>query len=221
MTVLDRTDVYAMCPRCSCIVYLDGMVERMCESFPSLPCVLADDVESARIFAFRTNTGEVVVVDFEDKNLIDGYNWRVDKNGHVSALIEGKTVFIHRMVTHSTKDDPIIDHIHGEKRDNRKSQLRQATKAGNSQNRRKREGLSSRYNGVYYSQRESRWCASVQSKDEATGKRKNRHLGYYDSELAAAEAYNRVASALYGEFAKLNDLSEVSDNDHDRSTVVP
>ena len=34
------------------------------------------------------------------------------------------------------------------------------------------------------------------------------HIGYYDDVLVAAEAYNKKALELFGEFSKLNEVSE-------------
>lgn len=96
----------------------------------------------------------------------------------------------------------MIDHKNGNGLDNRRSNLRFCTNAQNQHNQRKwgsRSGkpLSSRYKGVSWHRR-GHWRAKIQ----AQGKR--RYLGQFQSEEAAARAYDRAARELHGEFAVLN-----------------
>jgi hypothetical protein len=91
-----------------------------------------------------------------------------------------------------------IDHIDRDPANNRLANLRSATHAQNSRNRRKKAGSSSsQYKGVV-KVGPSRWDAYI-SKD---GKRI--YLGGYYSELEAAQAYDTAAQELHGEFACLN-----------------
>jgi hypothetical protein len=198
----DRTDLYAMCPTCSVCVFNNGEIQGDCGQLD--PCLLASDVslERGRVWPFRISDGTVVVIDLEDKSKALGYSWRRhDRTGHINAVIDGRTVQLHRLVMGAKDVSVLVDHRRHDVNDNRKSQLRKATRAENRQNTRKRAGASSRYLGVYFDERRG-WAASIQTQVE--GKRKNRHLGYHDDEWAAAEAFNRAASEAYGEYAVLN-----------------
>jgi hypothetical protein len=209
----DRTDIYAMCPACPLYILEDGEVHgECCSPGQSLcPLMYQGSVERARVYPFRVSTGEVIIVDFEDKPKVIGYNWRIDKSGHVTAIIDGKTVKLHRLVTNTDDPSTIIDHGNRDKRDNRKTNLRQATNQQNAANRSKAADTSSRYIGVYWATREGKWACSIQTK-VSTGRRKNQHLGYYATEREAGLAYNRAATALYGTFANLNVIEEDGDD---------
>jgi hypothetical protein len=81
-----------------------------------------------------------------------------------------------------------IDHINGITDDNRFENLREVTHRENCQNRRKhREG---RLFGTYFSKRFEKWHSRIQIE----GKRK--HLGLFETEQEAHEAYIKAFSEL-------------------------
>lgn len=209
--MITRTDIYAMCGVCNAYITDQGELIGACDQFETTddPCVFAFHLTGHEVYAFRLATGEVCVVDKEDKPKVFGYNWRKNRHGHVEAVIEGRKVFIHQLVLSERPEGTIPDHIHGDKLDNRKSQLRPATSLQNRRNRKKREGATSKYTGVYWSSTQNRWVASIQSKG-TDGKRNHRRLGSFLKEEDAARAWNKAALAEYGEFAPLN---KVEDND--------
>ena len=114
----------------------------------------------------------------------------------------------HRIVYYlETKIDPgllHIDHVNGVK-DNIK--LRVATSQQNGANRKKQnlyknKSCSSCYKGVSWHKRDQKWCAQIMINQKA------KYLGYFDSELEAALAYNNEALKYFGEYAQLNILIE-------------
>ena len=56
---------------------------------------------------------------------------------------------------------------------------------------------SSRFIGVHWNKQSQKWMVRI----------RNKYIGLFSSEMAAAEAYNRAAIQEYGEIAVLNDLS--------------
>jgi hypothetical protein len=105
---------------------------------------------------------------------------------------------MHRLILGLTSDDPLeVDHINGDRLDNRRSNLRVANQSQNLANQRKTRGAS-RYKGVDWHERHQLWRARIQ-KD---GKR--RLLGWFASEDEAGVAYNEAAVRLFGEYARLN-----------------
>ncbi|MFA5424164.1 MAG: HNH endonuclease [Phycisphaerae bacterium] len=93
----------------------------------------------------------------------------------------------------------VVDHINNDPLDNRRANLRIATRAQNACNRQKiRTEKSSQYIGVYFEKRTGRYTVKIRIK----GKRL--WLGRFTDELTAARAYDTAAKKHHGEFAKLN-----------------
>lgn len=95
-----------------------------------------------------------------------------------------------------------VDHINGDRSDNRIANLREVTVSQNQMNRRLRTllGKSSQYKGVYWRPARRRWVSEITAKGE------HFRLGSFKTERDAAVAYNRKAEALFGPFARLNDV---------------
>ena len=93
-----------------------------------------------------------------------------------------------------------IDHINGVRDDNRIVNLREATNAENSKNRKPRVGCSSRYKGVSLDKRFGKWEVKIKVNYKSI------YLGRYDNEEEAALAYNEAALKIFGGYAKINVL---------------
>ena len=93
----------------------------------------------------------------------------------------------------------LIDHIDGDKLNNKIENLRLTDHKGNARNARKwKSPTSSKFKGVSWYRWNGKWKASI--RENGTTK----HLGYFSRELAAAKAYDEAAIRLYKEFAVLN-----------------
>lgn len=88
----------------------------------------------------------------------------------------------------------LIDHINGNKIDNRINNLREAAYLGNAQNNIGRKGVSS-FKGVSWHKRILKWRAQIRSDG------KTFHLGYYDCEIDAHKSYREASLRLHGEFS--------------------
>jgi hypothetical protein len=96
-------------------------------------------------------------------------------------------------------DDLVVDHINHNGLDNRKANLRLATCAQNSYNRKQfRKRQTSKYTGVSWIKQIKKWRVII------CYKRKNIHIGYFKDEKQAAKAYDKAAKQYHGEFASLN-----------------
>lgn len=133
-----------------------------------------------------------------DNNVSDElYNeeWRVDTNGYVRRHAgNSKYIYLHREITNADVYY-MVDHINGNKLDNRESNLRLVSNQQNSFNSRRKTG---KYKGVSFSKSRNQWVAQIM-KDK-----QNYYLGRYDTQEEAARAYDKKAVELHGEHAKLN-----------------
>ena len=115
---------------------------------------------------------------------------------------KSKTHYVHRLVAEAFVDNPTekrtVDHIDSDRRNNCLSNLRFASVAENSRTTKKRSDCSSLYKGVCWYEPYKKWYARCMVD------RKRKHLGYFESEREAGEAYNRAAVDLHKEFARLN-----------------
>jgi HNH endonuclease len=132
-------------------------------------------------------------VDASDWRLVSAFKWKLSTKGYASRNVGGRdrrvTVFMHRFITgpHLSQQ---IDHINGDRLDNRRTNLRVCTSRQNQANR--RNGTGRRFKGV--SQRGNRFRARIGG----------RHIGTFDNEFDAAVAYDRAAVQEFGAFARLN-----------------
>lgn len=120
--------------------------------------------------------------------------------GYRQVGVAGKTYLAHRVIWHmlhgewSSKD---IDHINGDRSDNRLVNLREASRRENIRNGKGREHTS-KYKGVSWDKVRNKWTAY----GKVNGKVKN--LGRYENEEEAALAYDRFAEENFKQFARLN-----------------
>jgi len=107
---------------------------------------------------------------------------------------------MHRQIINPPKH-LVVDHINHHGFDNRKANLRPATRAQNSLNRPyifKRKDSPSKYKGVTWHKHKKKWQVQICF----GGKHKT--VGYFDDEIEAAKAYDEAAKYYHKEFAVLN-----------------
>lgn len=92
------------------------------------------------------------------------------------------------------------DHINGNGLDNRRQNLRVATKQQNAFNQRLNSRNNSGFRGVCWDRQHGAWRATIRIKQ------KRIHLGRFAEKIDAARAYNVAAKEMIGEFAKINDV---------------
>ena len=151
--------------------------------------------------------GEEIKVDDEDYENLSKLNWNCF-TGYARTYrrrkSEGnklKSELMHRIIM-GLPTELMVDHINGNKLDNRRCNLRLCNESQNGANRRKSIVHNNDYLGVTYHKRDNRYQTQVRHK----GKRY--YCGYFKTAEEAALAYNKKASELHGEFARLNILKD-------------
>jgi len=151
--------------------------------------------------------GKYAIVDPEDYERLSKHKWHANKGGATfyaarwAPRKRGKNltlIYMHRQVLNNPDSD-FIDHINHNGRDNRKANLRPATRAQNNYNRKKYDNNSySKYKGVSFKQKKQIWTAQIGLNN------KMMFLGYFKKEIDAAKAYDAAARKYHKEFAVTN-----------------
>lgn len=145
--------------------------------------------------------GKVALVDDEDFERVSKFKWGYTKNGsneyvrrttQVINKIGGDRVYLH----HEVFGKGFIDHKNGNGLDNRKENLRFATRSQNNCNRRKLDKNIPK--GVYFCKASKKPVYIAQIKFN----KKHYYLGRFKTAEEAHEAYKKKAIELHGEFAK-------------------
>lgn len=145
------------------------------------------------------------IVDDEDYEYLSQFKWQVSSNGYAVRWVlkheihHTQTYFMHRLLLKPNRDKE-IDHINGDKLDNRKENLRITNRSNNAANcaKKKYKNNTSQFKGVGWYPRNNCWRAVIRIKS------KYKHLGYFSNEIDAAKAYNKAAIKHFKQFANLN-----------------
>lgn len=168
--------------------------------------------------------GYVAEVDDDLSERLSQWKWstRVPDQDRVYAFrsIHGgrKHIHLHRQIMElalgrSLQPGEEVDHRDGNTLNNRRENLRVATRQqqlwnATKRNSRGRRATRSPYKGVVFRRpgrlgdppRRKPWNAMIRLNGKAVS------LGYYATDAEAALAYNRAAAQHFGEFARLNDV---------------
>lgn len=144
------------------------------------------------------------LVDYVDGKLIAKTNSKQRKvgdalssltdKGYLRSSVGGKSYRVHRLVFlhHHGYMPTQVDHIDGDRMNNRIENLREATSSQNNQNR--KATSSSGIKGVVWHKQSMKWVASI------CVNRKSVHLGSFLSIEEAALVANRARQSAHGEF---------------------
>lgn len=140
------------------------------------------------------------LVDDKDFLSLSRWRWFYCADGYVRARICGKKVTMHRLIN-NTPDNLSTDHIDGNKLNNQRYNLRNATTSENGFNRKiKQQNNSSGYKGVTWHKQTKKWQAQIMVQG------KQIYLGTFNEKRVAAYIYNEAAKKYHGTFARLNQL---------------
>jgi len=147
---------------------------------------------------------KVTIVDDEDYEKLAGYKWHAAKDRHTyyavrGVWINGKVVTLrmHREILGlSHGDGKLTDHENRNGLDNRRKNIRIATRSLNGHNRDTQKNNTTGYVGV--SRHYDKWKARIKVNGTSIS------CGDHVSPLIAAVAYDEAAIKYHGETARLN-----------------
>lgn len=144
--------------------------------------------------------GLFALVDDEEFQRLSQYTWRLHRQGYATRGGGCGNFMMHHEVFGKPPKGFMVDHINGNKLDNRRANLRLATKSQNNANSvpRRSASKSSSFKGVSWNEAAQGWRAQIQ-KDG-----KGRVIGLFADEVAAAYAYDLAAVETFGDFARPN-----------------
>lgn len=146
-------------------------------------------------------TGGVVLVDDADAALVTAHPWwAADGAGRTRYAITRGGIPMHRLIMAAPKGVE-VDHVNGDGLDNRRANLRLATRAQNAKNRPAQNDCASPFKGVMIRKGRNGGATFVVAIQQD---RERMKIGAYPSEHAAARAYDAAAKLFHGKFARTN-----------------
>ncbi len=144
--------------------------------------------------------GKFAVVDAADFEMLMRTKWHASRRVHsgifyAAGEIDGVRVYMHRLLS-GAKGGQCTDHRNGNSLDNRRCNLRIATRAENQMNQ-KGHGGTSKFKGVHKVP-SGRWKVQIRCRNQVYT------IGTFGTEEEGARAYDEAARRLHGEFARLN-----------------
>lgn len=144
--------------------------------------------------------GRVALVDDEDYECLASFRWCANRKGSTFYAVfrdHKKSTYMHRLLL-SAPADMLVDHISGDGLDNRRQNIRLATRAQNGMNRGRPANNTSGFKGVHFEVRTGRWRADIASEGGS------KCLGRFPDPEEAYAAYCDAAKELHGEFARVS-----------------
>ena len=124
---------------------------------------------------------------------------RTMTRGYRAFIVRRKTIYTHRAAwayVNGSWPKNTIDHINGNKSDNRISNLREATSGENNRNSKTPKSNTSGVKGVSWNSKHQRWRARVGIN------KKDIHVGEFLTIQQAENAIIEMRKTLHGEFAR-------------------
>ncbi len=140
---------------------------------------------------FYTDKNEPFYVDVDDVEKIKGYYWLIDAAGYVSSPF--LKIRLHRFIMECPKD-MYVDHISGDKSDNRKSNLRICTPQQNSFNKRHMTKNKTGIIGVHKNKK-GKYIAQISCNGKTI------HLGTFENLQDAKNKRIEAENKLFGDFS--------------------
>lgn len=158
--------------------------------------------------------GAYAIVDADSCEALKGVKWSSNGRGyaqrHISYPTDGRRrkkakLKMHRIIAGAAPGQ-LVDHINGDKLDNRRCNLRIVTKRQNNTNKTSSpHQKNGAFKGVQWVPEMNKWRAHIAGGAiKPDGCRRKIHLGYFADPVEAAKAYDAKAIELFGEYAGLN-----------------
>lgn len=154
----------------------------------------------------KLTQGKVAIVSDVDYMFLTQWGWYFYKGYAVRTSRKGEFTTRRQVPMHQVvmgrklfKNSLVYcDHKDRDGLDNLRSNLRLATPSQQNSNRGSSVGTS-RFRGVSWKSSNNKWVSQIQIEGVV------KHIGYFIDEQEAADAYDKMAISLFGEFACINE----------------
>lgn len=184
------------------------MAKRQLPSVDGIRQLMSYDPETGRLFWKERGPEWFVGTPQSPSKLAAWWNIRfagkeaftpTNSRGYHTAAIFSNMLLAHRVawaIHYGAWPEAFLDHINGDRADNRIANLRQATAAENGRNRGPQKNSVTGIKGVGWCKKSQKWRARV------IYQRKQHVVGYFDDISEAADAYAVAVKQYHGEFAR-------------------
>lgn len=135
------------------------------------------------------------IFDLEDYNLIKQYCWHTTSKGY----IQSSKIKLHRLIM-NCPDELVVDHISGNKTDNRKINLRICKQNENCKNHSLNLNNTSSVTGVYWHKVSNKWIAKIKVNYKSI------YLGSFINFDDAVQARKEAEEKYFGEYSHDNNI---------------
>jgi hypothetical protein len=146
--------------------------------------------------------GLFCIIDDADADLVGKNNWMANPNpyGYYARRIHEvagvkEYIYMHRVIAQASSGEE-VDHIDGDRLNNRRSNLRLCSRKENNANRGASRSNTSGIKGVSWHRKDKRWVATTSVNNKTV------YLGQSLTKEGAAEIYRLAVIRLHGEFAR-------------------
>jgi len=145
----------------------------------------------------KLTQGKQTIVDDADFDFLNQWKWHYNVKyavGQTGDKGAKKRVYLHTLLL-KKKPNQFIDHINGNRLDNRRTNLRLCSNRQNQQNRARPSNNTSGFKGVVWNKKSKKWQSGIKINSKQV------HLGLFNDKFEAHNAYYEAAKKYFGEFA--------------------
>jgi len=154
--------------------------------------ILCGNYAEVVIYNVKRNEVARTLISLKDVEKTAKHKWCVS-SGYATSCIDGKMCGMNRFIMKEElikiKEKRDVDHINGNKLDNRRSNLRLATRSQNLMN--KKHAL-----GIYFNKQCNKWTAQIKANNKCI------NLGAYQNKEEALKVRRQAELKYFKEFAK-------------------
>ena len=141
--------------------------------------------------------GKAAKIDDDDLEKVSFCSWNFDRYARANVWLKDekkyKVIYMHRIIANAPQGMD-VDHINGDKLDNRKENLRVCTRSENLHNLRGKSRSKSGLRGAYRELNRGKGCRWF---SQMSVRGKMHHLGRFDTAEEAHEAYQKAHKEHY------------------------